>query len=119
MKDKIKKIVKTIVFLGCFLVGLYFICSILKFKYADGVKPMENFYDLPEDTVDVLLLGSSHMGMNVDPSILWDEQGIAAYACWGGMQPTWNTYYFLKECLKYQTPKLVVMDTYLAVNDLE
>lgn len=119
MRGKIKKIIKTILFFGCFLVGLYFIYDILKFKYPDGVKPMENFYDLPEDTVDVLLLGSSHMGMNVNPSILWDEQGIAAYVCWGGMQPTWNTYYYLKECLKFQEPKLIVMDTYLAVNDLE
>lgn len=119
MKDKILKIWKTLCFLSCFLILLYLTCSVLKFKYDDGVKPMENFYDLPEDTVDVLLLGSSHMGMNVDPSIMWDEHGIAAYACWGGMQPTWNTYYYLKECLKYQTPKLVVMDTYLATNDME
>lgn len=119
MKDKILKVWKTLCFFAGFLVLLYFVCSVLKFKYDDGVKPMENFYDLPEDTVDVLLLGSSHMGMNVDPSILWDEQGIAAYACWGGMQPTWNTYYYLQECLKYQTPKLVIMDTYLATNDLE
>ena len=119
MKDKIVKIWKTLCFFLGFLIALYLVCSILQFKYDDGVKPMDNFYDLPEDTVDVLLLGSSHMGMNVDPSIMWDEQGIAAYACWGGMQPTWNTYYYLKECLKYQKPELVVMDTYLATNDLE
>jgi len=99
MKKKIKRIVKTITFVGCFLILFYFIDSILKFKYEDGVQPMDHYYDLPKDTVDVLLLGSSHMGMNTDPSILWNEQGIAAYSCWGGMQPTWNTYYYLKECL--------------------
>ena len=119
MKNKIVKIWKTLCFFSIFLGLLYLACSVLKFKYNDGVKPMENLYDLPENTVDVLLLGSSHMGMNVDPSMMWDEQGIAAYACWGGMQPTWNTYYYLKECLKYQKPDLVVMDTYLATNDLE
>lgn len=119
IKEKLKKIILTVCFLGCFFAVFYFVDSILKFKYDDGVKPIANFYDLPEDTVDVLLLGTSHMGMNVDPSILWEEQGIAAYSCWGGMQPTWNTYFFLKECLKYQTPKLVVMDTHLATNDIE
>lgn len=119
MKKKLKRIVSVIAFLGCFLILFYFVDSILKFKYEDGVQPIDHFYDLPQDTVDVLLLGSSHMGMNIDPSILWKEQGLAAYSCWGGMQPTWNTYYYLNECLKYQTPKLVVMDTYLATNDLE
>ena len=114
-----KKFFGSLAFLSGFLVLFYLSTCILQFKYDDGVLPLENYYDLPEDTVDVLLLGSSHMGMNVDSSILWDEYGIASYACWGGMQPTWNTYYYLKECIKNQSPKLVVMDTYVATGDME
>lgn len=114
-----KKLFGSLAFLSGFLVLFYLFTCILQFKYDDGVLPMKNYYDLPEDTVDVLLLGSSHMGMNVDPSILWEEYGMAAYACWGGMQPTWNTYYYLKECLKTQKPELVVMDTYVATGDME
>ena len=113
------KIAKTACFLLIFLVLFYFVSETLKFKYDDGVRPMANYYALPEDTVDVLMLGSSHIGMNVDPSILWRERGIASYVCWAGMQPTWNTYYYLRECLKTQRPKVIVMDTYLATNDLE
>ena len=119
MVKSLSKIAKTVCFLLILLVLFYFVSETLKFKYDDGVRPMENYYALPEDTVDVLMLGSSHIGMNVDPSILWRERGIASYVCWAGMQPTWNTYYYLRECLKTQRPKVVVMDTYLATNDLE
>lgn len=112
MKSFLQKTAKTIVFAACLLALLYLISCIFGFKYEDGINPMDHFYDLPEDTVDVLLLGSSHMGMNVDPSLLWDLRGIASYSCWGSMQQPWNTYYYLKECLKYQQPKLVVMDVY-------
>ena len=119
MVKKHLTIAKTGCFLLVFLLLFYFVSETLKFKYDDGVRPMENYYALPEDTVDVLMLGSSHIGMNVDPSILWRERGIASYVCWAGMQPTWNTYYYLRECLKTQRPRVIVMDTYLATNDLE
>ena len=119
MKRAIGRIIRTCCFALLFLAVFYFISDTLKFKYDDGVRPMVNYYALPENTVDVLLLGSSHIGMNADPSVMWREEGIAAYACWAGMQPTWNTYYYLKECLKTQKPKLIIMDTYLATNDLE
>ena len=85
---------------------------VLLFKQEDGALPMRNFYDLPENTVDVLFLGSSHMGMNLSTDILWNKYGIAGYKCWGSVQPIWNTYYYLKECLKYQRPKVIVMDVH-------
>lgn len=112
MKNFLKKGTKTVLFIAVFLALFYLVSCVFGFKYEDGITPMDHFYDLPEDTVDVLLLGSSHMGMNVDPSLLWDQRGIASYNCWGSMQQPWNTYYYLKECLKYQAPKLVVMDVY-------
>lgn len=106
MKNFFGKFFKTVAFLACLVVLFYLVSCIFGFKYEDGITTIDHFYDLPQDTVDVLLLGSSHMGMNVDPSLLWDLRGIAAYNCWGSMQQPWNTYYYLKECLKYQTPKL-------------
>lgn len=119
MKRALLRIGQTAGFLLVFAIVYYFVSDTLKFKHPDGMRPMENFYALPEDTVDVLFLGSSHVGMNVDPSIIWEKTGIASYVCWGSVQPTWNTYYFLKECLKTQRPKLIVMDTYTVSMDME
>ena len=119
MKANALRVLKTAGFLAVFLVVFYFVAATLKFKHMDGIRPMENYYALPEDTVDVLLLGSSHMGMNVNPALMWESEGIAAYACWGSVQPTWNTYHYLRECLKTQRPKLIVMDAYTAALDIE
>ena len=45
---------------------------------------------------------------------MWDEYGIAAYDLGGTIQPLWNTYFYMKEALKTQTPKLIVLDCYTA-----
>ena len=87
---------KVVLFLFIFAVLLYLVMCVLLFKQEDGALPMRNFYDLPENTVDVLFLGSSHMGMNLSTDILWNKYGIAGYKCWGSVQPIWNTYYYLK-----------------------
>ena len=106
---------KLILFLAIFGVLLSLVMDVLIFKQEDGILPMRVFYELPGDTVDVLLLGSSHVGMNLSVQQLWDDYGIAAYKCWGSTQPVWNTYYYLKECLQYQRPKVVVVDVHGAI----
>ena len=111
-KKILKDILKSILFLAGLAVLLLLCMSVLSFKHEDGSLPMRNYYDLPEDTVDVLMVGSSHIGMNVNTKLLWDEYGIAAYKCWGSTQPIWNTYYYLKECLKTQNPKVVMIDVH-------
>lgn len=98
------------------IVCIYFVSATLKFKYWDGVLPMEDIYNYPEDTIDVLLVGSSHMGINVDAAELWDDQGIASYCVWGAYQPMWNSYYDIVEVLKTQKPRLIVLETYGMLN---
>ncbi len=110
--SKKRFLVRALIFVAIFAVILYFVCSVLSFKYQDGILTLENYYDLPSDTVDVLMLGSSHIGVNVDNGMMFEKYGIASYSCWGAMQPIWNTYYYLEECLKTQTPKAVVLDVY-------
>ena len=92
------------------LASVWTLDRILLIKRYDGVKPMESFYAQEPGTVDVLLMGNSHMGVHVDTATLWREYGISAFALWGGVQPMWNSYYFLGEALKYQQPKAVVLE---------
>ena len=114
MGKVLKAIFKVVMFLLIFVTLFYMIWCILLFKQEDGTLPMRHFYDLPEGSVDVLFLGTSHMGMNLSTDILWNKYGIAGYKCWGSVQPIWNTYYYLKECLKYQRPKVIVLDVHSA-----
>lgn len=62
--------------------------------------------------MDVLFLGSSHVHCNVNTMLLWEEYGMAAYLCTSAEQPLWNTYHYLVEALKTQSPELVVLDMY-------
>lgn len=113
-----KKIAAVLVFLMLLFAAYWVTDQVLSTKADDAIGPMAKYYALPADTVDVLMVGSSHVGMNVDNGILWDDYGIASYTLWSGMQPLWNTYYFLKEGLKYQTPQVVVAEVFLAGTDV-
>lgn len=113
-----KKIAAVLVFLMLLFAAYRVTDQVLSTKADDAIGPMAKYYALPADTVDVLMVGSSHVGMNVDNGILWDDYGIASYTLWSGMQPLWNTYYFLKEGLKYQTPQVVVAEVFLAGTDV-
>lgn len=114
-----KPTVKTVCFLLILALILSWVNAVLALKNFDGLHPMQQFYEQEKGSVDVLVLGSSHAFVNIDPGILWEEYGISAYDLAGGIQPFWNTYYFLKEALKTQLPKLVVMDAYTATFTLE
>lgn len=99
----------------CFTI--IFVCSI--YYFIDSTMSVKNemvdcFYEQKENSIDVLMLGSSHMGVNVDGAHMWDNYGIASYAMWAPSQPFWNTYFYLVEALKTQTPKVVVVDVYAA-----
>ena len=78
----------------------------------DGNQAMDAFYNLDKDTVDVMFYGSSHIYAGVNVVDLWDDYGIAGFNLAGTMQTLWNTYYNMEETLKYQSPKVMVVDMY-------
>lgn len=78
----------------------------------DGNQSMNGFYQLDKDTVDVVFYGSSHVYSGVNVVDLWDDHGIAGYNIAGTMQTLWNSYYNMEETLKYQSPRVMVVDLY-------
>ena len=71
-----------------------------------------DFYDLKKNTVDVLFLGSSHAASSFNPQVIYDSYGITSYNLGCEQQSIFMSYYWLKEALKYQSPSLVVLETY-------
>lgn len=104
------RILYTVIFLIVFFCGFALINQILVLKMDTGVVTMQNYYKQPEESIDVLLLGSSRVGMSLDLETLWKYYGISSYACWGGRQPFWDSYYFLKEATNAQKPKVVALE---------
>lgn len=107
---KWKIALRTLLFLLLLGSTFYVVDKTLQFKYDDGITPIEDFYVYPKDSIDVLLLGSSHMGVNIDTTILCNQYGIASYKMWGDTQPIWISYHHLVEALKTQHPKVVVLE---------
>jgi hypothetical protein len=79
-------------------------------------KPLYNgIYNNRNSQMDVLFFGTSQVYCDINPNIIWQEQGIPSYNLSLGQQPLWFTYYYIKEALKYQKPKVVAVDMY-AIN---
>ena len=91
-------------------VVLTYAVFVLTPKYDYGVCPMMNLYRQPRDSVDVLVIGTSLAYAGVNTNVLWQEYGIAAYDLCSAESPFWCTYYALKEAIKTQKPKLILLD---------
>lgn len=119
MKKYLSRIICVLLVIALAVGGLWYVNGVLIMKRSDGILTMQDFYAQPDGTVDVLLVGNSHSGINIDTATLWDSCGIAAYDLWGGVQPLWNSYHYIVEALKYQTPKLIVLEVMASTSDYE
>lgn len=108
-----KKNIATII---CFILVLsiisYHFIKTYSFKHYDGAYVLKAFYNQNKNINDVIFFGSSHIFEDVNTEILWDEYGIASFDLAGSGQPIWNSYYYIKEALKTQSPQLIVLDLY-------
>lgn len=96
----------------CFLLILVLLVSSLTFitrnkNEADLVHP---YYDEPENSLDVVFVGSSHVMCGIYPMELYREYGIAAYDYTSSALVLPQAYYQVVEALKTQTPKVLVLD---------
>ena len=71
---------------------------------------IDGFYAEPEDTIDVIFLGSSHANAAFAPAQMWREQGFTGYVLYSWSQPMWVSYHYAVEAFKRQTPRVVVLE---------
>lgn len=69
---------------------------------------------LPKNSVDVLFSGTSHMHYNVIPQYLYDTYGITSTMATGNAVDLSSSYWQLNEALLRQSPKVIVLDVYMA-----
>lgn len=70
----------------------------------------EQYLAEPEDSIDVLFLGSSYAYCDWNPAMMYAESGLTGYVMGGSEQVPALTYWYLKEALKTQSPSVVVME---------
>ena len=47
---------------------------------------MELFYEQEPGSIDVMFYGSSHTYSDINPAVLWEEEGISSYDLAGSLQ---------------------------------
>ena len=101
-----------------FLLVYEMICVVVVPKYEFGdnwsttTRALE-FYDLEEDSVDVLFLGSSQALSAFNPQELYNEYGITSYNLGSPLQSLVISYYWLEEALATQHPSVVILEPYM------
>lgn len=110
---------------ACFSLICFGILFVLLFQFFSMLIPFRDgrqgdvwqyIYD-NKNTVSYLFLGSSHVYCGVNPMQITDKTGKEAVLVSSGMQTLTETYYCMKEALKYQTPEIVYVDLYGAYKE--
>lgn len=106
MKTWQKQLVKTVIFL-LLLAGIAAGANaVLITKYRKQERADTHLADQSE----VIVLGTSQGYNGINPQVLWDEFGIPSYNYSTAAQYIGITYYYLKDILQYQKPKVIVLD---------
>lgn len=114
--ENFSKLIRTIVFLiigGWLFAGAQSVLT-PTWNYPTFLDSPENtlraFYDQPDDTDEVLFLGTSHSALGISPMQIYEETGIISYNLSTSVQSLALSYHVLNEALVSQHPKLVVLD---------
>lgn len=119
MQKKITtRIIKSCVLLAGFIFLFLLFQDILRhkcywlFNDTPETEMWETFYETEKDSVDVLFFGSSHVYNSINPVVFYEETGLTGFDMASSNQDLFTAYYYLKEALKYQSPKYVVIETF-------
>lgn len=64
----------------------------------------------PEDTVELMFLGSSLAYCDIIPSVIYEQTGFTTYVVSAPYMKPDTAYYYLKEALKTQSPGVVMLE---------
>ena len=82
-------------------------------KYTVDLKEgslIREYYDEEEKDFDVILIGNCELYENFSPLVMWENYGINSYIRGSAEQYLPQTYYLLKDTLRYETPKVMVFN---------
>ena len=117
---KLKHCIRAVVFGLLCMIMLIFLSK--QFQYIDRSiwstnARVENFQDLPDQSVDVLFLGTSNVMSSINPLQIWQDTGLQTYNYCGRAQSFPFTYAYLKDALKTQSPECIVIDAWSVFSD--
>ncbi len=115
MKKLIYLYSKIAAVLICLVLLLSLLTPVFVPKYGDTFGTtvvMDGFYELEDNSIDVLFLGSSQIMTAISPVQIYEKTGISSYNLGTEQQNMVLSYYLLKEALRFQTPQIVFLDVF-------
>lgn len=108
----LKKVTKVVAFILIMSICLLGVQQLLMPKYVTNIQEgsmIEEYYH-SEKNHDVLVIGNCQVYENISPVTMWEEYGITSYVRGSADQYIWQSYYILEDTLRYETPKVVMVD---------
>lgn len=118
MRQRIRFMIKSGIFLLILLVTLLILTWVFLPKtFFSSLWPnmstTVNFYGMEKNSIDVLFLGSSQCVSAFNPQEIYDQYGLRSYNLGTQEQSLLVSYYWLKEALRYQHPRAIVLDVFM------
>ena len=86
---------------------------------TDYKRAWDEFYSVPEDSLDLVFIGSSHAYCTFDPQLIDEKLGTNSFNFGSPLQFPDSSYHVFKEVLKYQKPETLVYEIYWDMIDDE
>lgn len=77
-----------------------------------SISTIRAFHSLPENSIEVIGLGSSHIWRGLSPEKMYADYGIGCYNYGNNWQHINTTRLFLQDALKTQKPRVALVETY-------
>ena len=75
----------------------------------------KEFYQLPDNSLDLVMIGSSLCYYGIDPFIIRKKTGLTCFNLGTPRQPLSATYYLLKEMYDYQKPEYIILELHYEI----
>lgn len=82
-------------------------------------KQIDSFHELPSDSLEVIVYGSSHAWLGVNTKEMYDKYGLEAYNYGCSWQHLNTTSLFFFDSLRTQSPKIALIETFVINDRLE
>lgn len=118
-RAKIKRIIAWLITVPLTVLVIQVCGHVMDPAYSSaGFDTIEAFHKIEDNTLDVMIYGSSRAWKGCDTTVMADEYGLSAYNYGCNWQAINTTALFLQDSLLTQTPKVVCIETGL-VDDIE
>ncbi len=113
MNQRVKRIIKVVVFAAVAIVLLVVVNFIAQPVWrTQDYNSTHAIYDEPDNTIETLFVGASHIRCGISPMQLYEDYGICSYDLSTDNQPVLASYFWLEEIYRLHSDTLdtVVFD---------